>query len=115
MPQTIIINSKGMPSTTRLRKAESDVISLKYDFGLFFGSDTASTATVTADSGLTVGAPTVASNIVTFTLSGGDDGSTYDLTVKLQGTSETKEIITQVLVKDYDYPDTNDYHGWRHR
>lgn len=109
MSQTISINSKGKPSETRIRKAENDVIQLKYDFGLFFDSDTASTATVTADSGLTAGSASVSSNIVTFTVSGGSTGYTYDLTVKLAGTTETKEVVTQIQVIDYDAPQNFDY------
>lgn len=109
MSETIVINSKGYPSKRTVRKAVNDVLSLSYDFGLFFDTDTASTATVTADNGLTAGSPSVSSNVVSFTVSGGSDGAMYDLTVKLAGTTETKEVVTQIKVADYDYPATHDY------
>lgn len=109
MAQTIAVNSRGRISQKRIEKAENDAITVNVDFGLFFDTDTASTATVTADSGLTVGTPTVSTNVVTFLVSGGDDGYSYDVTVKLAGTTETKEIIFQVAVANYDYPADNDY------
>ena len=79
------------------------------DYDLFFDTDTASTLTVTPDSGLTVDSSSVSSNVVNIVLSGGSDGYIYDLTVKLAGTTETKEVVLQVHVLDYDYPDLNDY------
>lgn len=109
MSQTCTVNSRGKLSQTRFRKAENDVISLDVDFGLLFDTDTASTLTVTADSGLTVDSSAVASNVATIVLSGGDDGYVYDLTVKLAGTTETKEVVIQVAVADYDHPQFNDY------
>ena len=109
MPQTCTVSSRGLLSQRRFRKAENDVLSIDVDFGLFFDTDTASTLTVTADSGLTVDSSSVATNIATIVISGGSDGHIYDLTVKLAGTTETKEVVIQVHVLDYDYPDVNDY------
>jgi len=84
-------------------------LQVKVDFSLFFGSDTASTLTVTADTGLTVDSSSVASNVATIVLSGGSDCSVYDLNVKLAGTTETKQVIFQVHVRDYDRDSTTDY------
>lgn len=109
MPETITVNSKGKLSGTRFRKAENDVIQIYVDYDLFFDTDTASTLTVTADSGITVDSSSVSSNIVNVVLSGGSNGYVYDVTVKLAGTTETKEIVFQVHVVDYDCPDTNDF------
>lgn len=100
MAQTVVVNSRGDVSPFRLTKAPNDVQVIYVDFGLFFGSATASTLTVTPDSGLTVGSTSVASNIATVPVSGGDDGSIYNLAVKLAGTSETKEVVVQVAVRD---------------
>ena len=79
------------------------------DFSLFFGSDTASTLTVAADTGLTVDSSSVASNVATIVLSGGSNGSVYDLFVTLAGTTETKQIVVQVRVRDYDVDDSKGY------
>lgn len=100
--QTIIVSSKGKVSQTLVRKAVADVLSVGVNFSLFFGSDTASTLTVTADTGLTVDSSSVSSNVATIVLSGGTDGCTYDVRTKLAGTTETKEVIFQVEVIDYD-------------
>lgn len=109
MPQTITVNSKGRLSHTLLRKAPNDVMSVAVDYDLFFDTDTASTLSVTADSGITVDSSSVSSNIVTIVLSGGSDGYTYDITCKLKGTTETKEVIFQVQVREMDQPSINDY------
>lgn len=109
MAETITVNSKGLLSHARLRKAENDVISVSVDYDLFFDTDTASTLTVTADSGLTVDSSSVSSNVVAIVLSGGSDGHTYDVTVKLAGTTETKEVVFQVKVQEMDAPAINDY------
>ena len=109
MAQTCTVNSRGKLSQTRFRKAENDVVSINVDFGLFFDTDTASTLTVTADPGITVDSSSVSSNVANMVLSGGSDGSIYDITLKLAGTTETKEVVIQVHVLDYDYPHVNDY------
>lgn len=115
MAQTITVNSRGRISQKRIEKAENDAVTVNVDFGLFFDTETGSTATVTSDSGLTVGTPTVSSNVVSFLVSGGSDGYEYDVTVKLAGSTQTKEVVIQVAVADYDYPDNNDYwlNWWR--
>lgn len=100
MAQTVVVGSRGDVAPFRVTKAPSDVLVLKVDFGLFFGSATASTLTVTPDSGLTVGTTSVASNVATVPVSGGMDGMIYDLAVKLAGASETKEVVVQVAVRD---------------
>ena len=109
MAQTITVNSKGDIAPRRLRKAPNDVLVVYVDFGLFFGTATASTLTVTPDSGMTAGTTSVASNIATVPLSGGDDGHSYDVVVKLAGTNETKEVCFQVAVVDPASPDEDDY------
>lgn len=109
MAVTLVVNSRGDLSPRIVTKAPNDTLLVYVDFGLFFGSATASTLTVTADSGLTVGTTSVSSNIATVPISGGDDGYTYDLTVKLAGTNETKEVTAQVRVYEPTGPDANDY------
>jgi hypothetical protein len=100
MAQNITVNSRGEPSLYQMTKDKDDVLTLIYDFGLYFGSDTASTLTVTPDSGLTVDSSSVAANKATITLSGGSDSSVYDLKVKLAGTTETKQVVTQIMMVD---------------
>jgi len=109
MSQTIAVTSRGAVFPSRVVKAPNDVIVLLFDFGLFFGSATASTLTVTPDSGLTVGATSVASNVATVPVSGGSTGNTYDLKVKLAGASETKEVIVQVAVREAEQACDDDY------
>lgn len=109
MAQTITVNSRGDVTPTRLAKSPNDVLVLKFDFALFFESATASTLTVTADTGLTVGTTSVASNIATVPVSGGDNGSVYDLTVKLAGASEAKEVVVQIVVRDLTGAVDDDY------
>jgi hypothetical protein len=112
MPQQITVNSRGMPSLAYLTKGENDVTSIVYDFTLYFGADTASTLVVTADTGLTVESSAVSGNKATVTISGGSNGATYDLKVKLTGATETKEVITTVRVFDADGAYVRDYpHG----
>lgn len=109
MAQTITVNSRGTPSLYGLHKGKSDVVTVIYDFGLYFGSDTASTLTIEADSGLTVDSSSLATNKATVKISGGSDGATYDLKVKVAGTTDTKEVITQIRVADYTLGYTPDY------
>lgn len=109
MAQTIVVNAKGEVSPTSLTKAVNDTVLVKVDFGLFFGSATASTLTVTADSGITVGTTSVASNIASVPLSGGADGGIYDVQVKLAGTDETKEAVFQLRVVDMTGYSPDDY------
>jgi hypothetical protein len=112
MAQQITVNSRGMPSLAYLTKGEDDVTSIVYDFTLYFGSDTASTLAVEASSGLTVASSSVSGNKATVTISGGNSGATYDLKVKLTGTTETKEVITTIRVFDADGAYVRDYpHG----
>lgn len=106
---TCVVNSKGDVTPKRLRKAPNDVLVVYVDFGLFFGSAMASLVTVRPESGLTVGTTSVASNIATVPVSGGQDGSTYDLSVKLTAAGETKEVVIQVSVEDPPSPDGDDY------
>lgn len=105
----IVVNSKGRISRTGVEKSVADVLSVQIDYTLFFGSDTASTLTVTADDGLTVNSSSVIGNVVTAILSSGSDGCTYDVKVKLTGTTETKEVIFQVTTRDYDADNAKDY------
>jgi hypothetical protein len=107
--QTITVTSKGDVFPTSLTKAPNDVLSIKVDFGMFFGSATASTLTVTPDSGLTVGSTSVAANVATVPVSGGDDGYAYDVRVKLAGATETKEIVFQMRVQDQLLVNEHDY------
>lgn len=111
MPRTLVVNSKGELTTRRdVTKGEDDTLQINVDFGLFFGTDAANTATVTTDdTGITLGTPTVSSNVVTFTVSSGSDGYVYDVQVKLAGTTETKEVIVQVRVFDAESYRPNDY------
>ena len=109
MAQTLVVNSAGLLPKTSIHKAPNDTIVVYVDFGLFFGSATASTLTVTADSGLTVGSTSVASNIATVPVSGGDSGYSYDVAVKLAGASETKEVKFLVKVFDPEHYSTDDY------
>lgn len=112
MPQQITVNSRGEPSLAYLTKGESDVTTIVYDFTLYFGSDTASTLAVEASNGLSVAASAVSGNKATVTIGGGNNGATYDLKVKITGTSETKEVITTVRVFDADGAYVRDYpHG----
>lgn len=108
MSQTIVIDSRGVPSRYRVSKDEESTIQVKYDFGLFFGSDTAASVEVDADSNLGASA-TLSGNVATVTLSGGNGGSSYDLTVKVAGTSETLRVVSHVAVTDYDTWPVNDY------
>lgn len=109
MAQTFTVNSVGRLSPLGIQKAPNDIVSVAVDFGLFFGSGTGSTATVTADAGITAGSPTVSSNVVTFALSGGDAGYGYDVTCKLAGSSETKEVTFLARVFDPEHYATDDY------
>jgi hypothetical protein len=109
MAQTLTVNSKGELAVYRLNKAPADVMVVKVDFALYFGSETASTLTVTPDSGLTVGTTSVASNVATVPVSGGSDGCRYDVSVKLAGSTQTKEVVFRVGVSDPATPNPNDY------
>lgn len=113
MAQTIVVNSRGEVAPFRLTKAPSDVQVLKVDFGLFFGTETASTLTVTPDGGLTVGTTSVAGNIATVPVSGGSDGGLYNLKVKLAGSTQTKEVVVQVAVRDPSTVILEDDYGLR--
>jgi hypothetical protein len=109
MAQTLVVNSAGMLPKVSVHKSPNDVIVVYVDFGLFFGSATASTLTVTGDTGITVGTTSVASNIATVPVSGGDSGYSYDVAVKLAGSSETKEIKFLVKVFDPEHYSPDDY------
>ena len=109
MAQTLTVTSKGDVFPTQLTKAPNDVLSIKVDFGMFFGSATASTLTVTPDSGITIGSTSVSANVATIPVSGGTDGDAYDVRVKLAGATETKEIVFQVRVQDHLLANEHDY------
>lgn len=109
MAQTITVNSRGTPSLYGMHKGKNDAITIVYDFGLYFGDGTASALSVNADSGLTVDSSSLSANKATVKISGGSDGSTYDLKVKAVGTTDTKEIITQIRVADDTLGFTPDY------
>ena len=109
MAQTISVSSRGYVSQSVVDKAPNDTVIIKVDFGLFFGAATASTLTVTPDSGLTVGTTSVASNVATIPVSGGTNCNIYDLSVKLAGASETKEVVIQVRVRDMTTLPVDDY------
>lgn len=78
-------------------KQPSEVLDYDVDFSDWFSnrSDTPSTFTVTAETGITVVSSSRIGNVVKIILSGGTSGTKYKVTVKL--------TTTNLLVKEADF------------
>jgi hypothetical protein len=68
---------------TSFLKDPAAVLDFSWDWSAWLGSDTISTATVTAESGLTVNSSGVVGGVVTGWLSGGSVGITYMVTCQV--------------------------------
>lgn len=103
MPQRCVVSSGGDVHPKRIAKATNDRAELVVDFGAFFGSASASTITVSADDGITVVESSLAANIATVLLSGGEARLNYDVVVTAAGAVETKEVVVEVAVDGPEY------------
>lgn len=75
------------------------VLDYIWDWSAWLDSDTISTATTTADTGITIDSTTNTTTAVTVTLSGGTAGENYDVTVHITtagGLEDDRTIRIQV-------------------
>lgn len=80
---------------------KDDVCAIEFDYSGELGTDALSTAVATTEN-ITAGATTIANNVVTFTMSAGQEGSTAKVELKVTTTgSKTLSNIVRFRVKDY--------------
>ena len=100
MAQSVSVNSRGNPSKSWIAKAPDDIITVKFDFGLFFdGSATSHTSSVTGELGIESSA--LLDNIVTVVISGGENGGTPSLVVSATDGTETKQVSLEIVVDNF--------------
>lgn len=99
MPKTIVINSQGQVFPSSIDKAPGDVLTVTFDFSLYFAETSISSATVTGEGGI-AGSVTIDGTSVSVPVSGGADGGIYDLTVTAVTSSSTKAATVRVNVED---------------
>lgn len=80
-------------------KAPEDIIQYTVDYSRFLKDDTIVSASCVCDTGLTVAATSNTSKVVTVLVSGGTDGTTYDVEASVTTTAgQTKAYAFQVAV-----------------
>lgn len=100
MAQSVSVNSRGTPSKNWIGKAPEDILTVKFDFGLFFdGSATSHTSSVTGELGIESSA--LLDNIVTVVISGGENGGTPSLVVSATDGTETKQVSLEIVVDNF--------------
>ena len=86
-----------------LEKDPADVVDYPVDFKQLLQSDVISTATVTAEGGVTVDSSAVSGNVVTIFVSGGNDCTISTVTIKIVATNATPRTFErsfQIRVKN---------------
>lgn len=92
-----------LSATNTYTKQSTETLDFDVDFTDWFvnRSDTASTHTTTADTGITVVSSTLSSNVVKVILSGGTNATRYKVTVRLTTSSGVvKEVDFFVRIRD---------------
>lgn len=100
MAQSVSVNSRGTPSKNWIGKAPEDILTVKFDFGLFFdGAATSHTSSVTGELGIESSA--LLDNIVTVVISGGENGGTPSLVVSATDGTDTKQVSLEIVVDNF--------------
>jgi hypothetical protein len=92
---------KRWDQTTLFKTDKDDVATITFDYSGELGSDTISTATASSEN-ITIGTPSISSNVVTATVSAGQEGSTAKMELNVVTTGGLT-IPTNVRFKVSDY------------